>query len=383
VAERSRLDHSLQAEIIERKQANEALRESRDRIEGIYLSVADGIVSADAQQRIVLFNSAAERIFGYSAAEMIGQPLSVLLPERVRPQHEEHMRNFDSTGQTVRRMGTYGLVYGRRRSGEEFPVEAAVSQSGISPNKLFTVILRDITERRQVEQVREQLTRQLELLSERLATVQEDERRNLAYELHEQLGQELATLQIYLETLGTSDGGIEAQRHRGDARALTGQALERVRKLVQDIAPPQLEELGLYAAVNAYCQRQAAAGGWKMHIDAPKPDVRPPRAVERACYRVLQEALSNVLGHAQASEVWVHLHQDAEELELGIRDDGIGFDSSAVGDEHRQVSGWLGLFEMQMRAKQAGGRLQIESSPGAGTEVHAVFPLPVAAVEPV
>lgn len=383
VAERSRFDQSLQAESIERKQAIEALRESRDRLEGIYLSVGDGIVSVDAQQRIVLFNSAAERIFGYSAAEVIGQPLSILLPERFRPQHEDHIRNFDSTRQTIRRMGTYGLVYALRSSGEEFPIEAAVSQSGIPPNKLFTVILRDITERRQAEQMREQLTRQLELHSERLATVQEDERRTIAYELHEQLGQELTTLQIYLGILGTGDGGTQVQLYHGDALALTGQALERVRKLVQDIAPPQLEELGLYAAVNSHCQRQATAGGWKMHIDAPKPDERPPRAVERACFRVLQEALSNVLRHAQASEVWVHLHQDAEELELGIRDNGIGFDSGAVGDGNTQGSGGLGLFGMQMRAKQAGGSLQIKSSPGDGTEVHAVFPLPIAPVEPV
>ncbi len=383
VAERSRLEQSLQAEIISRKQANEALRESRDRLEGIYLSVGDGIVSVDAEQRIVLFNSAAERIFGYSTAEMIGRPLTVLLPERFRPQHGENIRHFDSAGQSKRAMGTYGLVYGLRRSGEEFPVEAAVSQSGIPPNKLFTVILRDITERRRAEQVREQLTRQLELLSERLATVQEDERRSLAYELHEQLGQELSTLQIYLGILGTGDGGTQVQSHHGDALAVTGQALDRVRKLVQEIAPPQLEEFGLYAAVSSHCQRQATAGGWKMHVDAPRPDVRPPRAVERACFRVLQEALANVLRHARASEVWVHLHQDAEELELGIRDDGIGFDTGAVGDANGQGSGGLGLFGMQMRAKQAGGWLQVKSSPGAGTEVRAVFPLPAASVEPV
>jgi PAS domain S-box-containing protein len=383
VAERSRLDQSLQAEIIERKRANEALRESSDRLEGIYLSVGDGIISTDAQQRIVLFNSAAERIFGYSAAEMIGRPFCVLLPARLRTQHEEHIRDFDTARQAIRGKGTYGVVCGLRRSGEEFPIEAAVSQSGIPPNGLFTVILRDITERRQAEQVREQLTRHLELLSERLATVHEDEHRDMAYELHEQLGQELATLQIYLGILGSGDGGTHAQGYRDDALALTRQAIERVRKMVRNIDPSPLEELGLYAAAVAYCRQQTAAAGWKMHIDAPRPDMRPPRAVERACFSVLQEALNNVLRHAQASEVWVHLHQDAEALELGIRDDGIGFDAGAVGDEHGQGSWWLGLFGMQTRVKQAGGRLQIESSPGAGTEVYAVFPLPADADEPV
>ena len=383
VVERSRLEQSVQAEIIKCKQANEALRESKDRLDGIYLSVGEGIISIDAEQRIALFNSAAERIFGYSAAEMIGQPLNVLLPERFRPQHGEQIRNFDSAGQTIRRMGTYGLVYGLRRNGEEFPLEAAVSRSGISPNKLFTVILRDITERRQAEQMREQLMRQLELLSERLATAQEEERRKIAYELHEELGQELTTLKLYLQMLGPGSGGTEAETHHEQALTVAVHATERVRKLVLDLDPPELADFGLHAAVRTYCQRQAVAGGWNLHIDAPKPDVRAPQPVERACFRVLQEGLNNVLNHAQATEVWVNLHQGADELELWIRDNGIGFDRNAVRADKRREGGGLGLFGMQIRAKHVGGSVEIKSTAGAGTEVRAVFPLPVASVEPV
>jgi signal transduction histidine kinase len=314
---------------------------------------------------------------------MIGQPLNVLLPERFRPQHGEQIRNFDSAGQTIRRMGTYGLVYGLRRNGEEFPLEAAVSRSGISPNKLFTVILRDITERRQAEQMREQLMRQLELLSERLATAQEEERRKIAYELHEELGQELTTLKLYLQMLGPGSGGTEAETHHEQALTVAVHATERVRKLVLDLDPPELADFGLHAAVRTYCQRQAVAGGWNLHIDAPKPDVRAPQPVERACFRVLQEGLNNVLNHAQATEVWVNLHQGADELELWIRDNGIGFDRNAVRADKRREGGGLGLFGMQIRAKHVGGSVEIKSTAGAGTEVRAVFPLPVASVEPV
>jgi PAS domain S-box-containing protein len=383
VAERNRLDQSLQGEIIQRKHANDALIESACRLDGIYQSVADGIISVDAQQRIVLFNAAAERIFAYSAAEMIGQPLSLLLPQRFRPQHEEHMRNFDSTGQTIRRMGTYGLVYALRRSGEEFPVEAAVSQSGFPPNKLFTVILRDITERRQAEQMRERLMRQLELLSERFATAQEEERGNIAYELHEELGQELTTLKLYLQMLAPGSGGTGAETPHKEALAVATHATERVRKLVLDLEPRELADFGLHAAVYTYCQRQAAPGGWNLHIDVPTPLVRAPRAVERACFRVLQEALSNVRHHAQATEVWVHVHQGADILELWIRDNGVGFNRDALRDENRRGGGGLGLFGMQIRAKHVGGAVEIKSTAGAGTEVRAVFPLPVAPVEPV
>jgi len=109
--------------------------------EDIIASVSEGIIGVDERQRIVIFNPGAEQIFGRSAAEMTGQPLSALIPERFRALHDEHIRRFAATGETSRAMGKYGLIYGLRANGEEFPVEATVSQSGISPNKLLTVIL--------------------------------------------------------------------------------------------------------------------------------------------------------------------------------------------------------------------------------------------------
>lgn len=375
VAERARLEQSLQAEIVERKQAHDALRESTNRIEGIYQSVGDGIITMDAQQRIVLFNAAAERIFGYTAAEMIGQPLSVLLPERFRSQHEENVRGFGASDQGSRVMGAYRLISGLRSGGVEFPVEASVSQSGDSPGKLFTVILRDITERKQAEQMREQLVRRLEQLSERLTTAQEEERRHIAHELHEELGQELTTLKLYLQMIAPGSAATEAGTPREQAIAAAVHALERIRKLVLDLEPPELAAFGLYAAVRTYCQQQLIEGGWNLHLDAPKPDARAPRNVERACFRVLQEALSNVLHHAKASEVWVTVLQGNDELELTVRDNGTGFFRNGGIDDSPHERGGLGLFGMQIRAKPAGGSVEINSTPGAGTVVRAVFPL--------
>lgn len=383
VAERSRIDQSLQAEVIMRRQASEALRESKDRLEGIYLSVGEGIVTIDTQQRIVLFNSAAERIFGYSAAEVTGQPLSILLPQRFRPQHENHIRRFDASGQSDRTMGKYAVIYGLRASGEEFPLEATLSQSGVSPNKLLTVILRDITERKQAEQVSEQLMRQLESLSEQLATAHEEERGKIAHQLHEELGQELSTLNLYLQMHRPGSTGTEVGTPHERALAVVAHATERVRNLVLDLEPQELVAFGLYAAVRTYSHRQATAGGWNLHIDVPEPYVRVPWPVERTCFRVLQESLRSVLSHGRATEVWVRVHQGADELELWIRDNGIGFDRNAVCEENRREGRGLGLFAMQVRAKQVGGWVEIKSTAGAGTEVRAVFPLPVTSVEPV
>ena len=352
---------------------NLQLQEINGRLEGIYRTVGNGIISVDEKQRIVLFNFAAERIFGYPVADMIGQPLSVLLPERFHKQHEVHLHAFGDSGQSARKMGVYGMIYALRAGGEEFPIEATVSQSGVSPNRLFTVILNDITERRLSEAERERLLKQLQLLSERLAAAQEEERRRIALELHEELGQELATLRLYLMTL-RPNGSPEKLSPFEAALTMTAQALERIRTMTMSISPPALEDLGLQAAVRNYCRDEAAKAGWTLHIDAQNSEPRLPRSVERLCFRLLQEALANVLHHANAREVWVLVRQSGDQLELVVRDDGIGFDLHAVRGDAQEIGG-LGLFEMQVRASRAGGSVEIKSNPGAGTEIRAVFPL--------
>jgi PAS domain S-box-containing protein len=138
-------------DITERRKTEQALRESEDRISGIINSAMDAVISMDDGQRIILFNAAAEKMFGYLAAEVIGRPISLIIPERFRASHEGHIRRFGATGETSRAMGALGAVSGLRRNGEEFPIEASISQLESGGQKLFTVILRDITERKRAE----------------------------------------------------------------------------------------------------------------------------------------------------------------------------------------------------------------------------------------
>ena len=144
------LGRSLQY-AIERHRIAAALRESEMRLSGIIGSAMDGIITVDEQQRITLLNSAAERIFGCRAAEVLGQPLDRLIPERFRAAHAEHIRAFGQTNVTHRMMGELDIIYGRRADGEEFPMEASISQVEVGECKLFTVIHRDITERQRAE----------------------------------------------------------------------------------------------------------------------------------------------------------------------------------------------------------------------------------------
>jgi PAS domain S-box-containing protein len=148
---------SLIEEIQKRKQAEEALRESEERLAGLINSAMDAVIAVDSRQRIVLFNPAAEKMFGCAASDALGNSLDRFIPERHRDAHRGHVENFAQTGVTTRRMGALGALSGVRSNGEEFPIEAAISQLEIRGRKLFTVILRDITERKKAEEQQSRL----------------------------------------------------------------------------------------------------------------------------------------------------------------------------------------------------------------------------------
>lgn len=157
-----RLSTVILRDITERRRADNALEESRRRMEGIVNSAMDALITIDSGQRIILFNPAAERMFEVPAAEALGEHISRFIPPRYRDGHDEHIRRFKETGVTSRRMGALGAISGVRASGEEFPVEASISQTEVAGEQLATVILRDITERRANEEARLLLAREVD-----------------------------------------------------------------------------------------------------------------------------------------------------------------------------------------------------------------------------
>ncbi|RMH04761.1 MAG: PAS domain S-box protein [Nitrospirae bacterium] len=147
---------ALRSEVAELRAVHQQLPQHLHTIElqlaGIIHSAMDAIITIDEDQRVVLFNTAAEQMFGYSRDEALGQPLDQFLPDRFRQVHREHVRMFGETHITNRRMGRLGEISGLRKNGQEFPIEAAISQVTVEGKKLFTVVLRDITERKRAEQ---------------------------------------------------------------------------------------------------------------------------------------------------------------------------------------------------------------------------------------
>ena len=164
VVEREQTERALgrEQQLLERKvRAEHALRVSEERLLGIVSSAMDGIITVNNDQRIVMFNSAAEQIFRCSASEVIGQPIEKFIPERFREIHRQHIHNFGCTGVTSRSMYSPGALFGLRTNGEEFPIEATISQVETVAEKLYTVILRDISARKRVEVILEKAIEKL------------------------------------------------------------------------------------------------------------------------------------------------------------------------------------------------------------------------------
>jgi PAS domain S-box-containing protein len=138
-------------DITDRQQANDTLQQSQIQLSGIIGSAMDAIITLDADQRIVLFNAAAEQMFGVQAGQALGWPVDRFMPERYRSGHGEHVRRFGQSNVTKRSMGALGEIFGLRANGEEFPIEASISQVEAGGRRYYTVILRDITERKQAE----------------------------------------------------------------------------------------------------------------------------------------------------------------------------------------------------------------------------------------
>jgi two-component system sensor histidine kinase UhpB len=357
--------------IRERKLIEDSLRESQEIFRAIVENVGDLVAVLDTDG-CRIYNSPSYLAFFNEEDIRVGTNSF----KEIHPEDRDHIkdvfRRTVATGVGERAEFRFVLKDGSIRHIES---EGRAIHDAEGKVSKVIVVSRDITERKRAERQREQFAARLELLSERLAATQENDRRRIAYDLHEQLGQELTFLKMQLQM--ASSGKNTMEPHFQDALAVAARALERVREMSLDLAPPQLDDLGLHVALRAYCEQQAAAGSLTINVDAVRPEARPPGEVERACFRVLQEALTNVLHHAQAREVWVSLRQSADELTLCVRDNGTGFDVNALPAGEHGAS--LGILSMEQRAKHAGGRLEIRSSPGTGTEVLAVFPLAVTA----
>jgi signal transduction histidine kinase len=218
----------------------------------------------------------------------------------------------------------------------------------------------------------ERSERSLHELSGRLVRAEEGERGRISRELHDQIGQELTALSLDLEQFERR--GTEAPEVVQRSIAAVARLIEQVRDISLILRPPHLDDLGLVAALREHINRYVRPHGIEGYLDAQVNPGRLTSDLEAACFRIAQEAITNVLRHAHARNVWVSVRENGGELVLCVRDDGIGFD---VENAFKQASGGAssGLRNVLDRAQLLGGLTTISSSPGHGTEVQARLPL--------
>ena len=337
------------------------------RLAGLLDAAMDGILSVDEQQTIVLYNRAAEKIFGWPAAEVKGKPLEMLIPQRFRGGHGEQVRRFGATGVSSRRMvGRTGdrMVYGLRASGEEFPIDASISQVDTPEGKLYTVILRDITDRVRAQE-------ELAAFAAEAAGVREQEKTRIARELHDELAQSLTALKmdtIWVRDHLREDPGGAADKLREMLVLLDG-SVASVRRIAADLRPLVLDDLGLAPAIEWLVQNFTQRTGVAAELDVDEElELEEPYAT--AVFRIVQESLANAGKHSRARHVQVRVAREGDEMVLSVRDDGVGF---SLEQPRKPQS--LGIVGLRERAYLLQGRVDIRSAPGAGTVVEARIPV--------
>ena len=249
---------------------------------------------------------------------------------------------------------------------------------GRLPMAIETAIERRISRRQQALSaisLREANDR-LMALSKRIIGVQEEERRNVSRELHDDIGQSLAALKIGLHRLARRSDNAH-QTLFAECIALADDTLGKLRDLSHQLRPPQLDQLGLADALQWLAERQRSTTGLDIRCQFAGLDHRLPVELENACYRIAQEALNNATRHAAAKSIRIRIRVERGDgaLRLTIRDEGSGFDIDSARDKALKT-GSLGLISMEERAQLAGGRIEITTAPGAGTTVQATFALP-------
>jgi len=253
------------------------------------------------------------------------------------------------------------------------------ARTGLPPRgDEFGQLTRSFDQMAQAVEQRELETRRardkMQVLSRRLVEAQETERRRIALELHDEIGQSLTVAELNLQALLRSPSSSGQPARLKESLQVIERVLEQVRNLALNLRPSMLDDLGLESALIWLVKRQGElAGLWtEIHVDPLGRRLDP--SIETECFRVAQEALTNVIRHAKARSVMLELRQDHGRLKLCVRDDGIGFDTAAIrGQAVRGAS--LGLLSMEERAALSGGGVEFISSIGRGTEVHAWFPL--------
>jgi PAS domain S-box-containing protein len=349
---------------------NRGPRFARSHSRDIIHHASEAIISTDQAQTIVLANPSAAAMFATTIEHMQGSPLSDFIQPLPTTADGAPAYFGDGAGRAGRRATDYAVT-GLRASGESFPLEGSISTVVEGGETLNTIILRDITERQIVQDKLSRSHAQLRQLSAALQTVREEERAHIARELHDDLGQLLASLRMDLNLLQQEAPASAAARglmQGMEQNLLT--AIQSLRRIASNLRPRALDEGGLYFALQGLRDEFVQRHGVACTLFADEAELRLDDAASTAIFRIVQEALTNIARHAGATSVTLTLYRLDGQLLVSIRDDGRGI---AAADMEKAQS--LGLIGMRERVLGMQGEMTVSGDEPPGTRIDIVLPI--------
>ncbi len=351
------------------RQVSSDLRISEERYRTLVESSHDLIFCLDSAGQFLYMNQTFMTTLGISAEAMPTLKLSEIVTPGFRTFCNVMLRR------TMRGKAYMGLQLNfRTANDDEIMVEGDILPTSNGEDVMMAqCVFRNITLRRQAEMALRDSNSRLVHLSRRLIHIQEEARRHLSRELHDEIGQRMTVVKMQLQALKYKADLADSAKGIDETIEIVEHTLQQIRSISLDLHPSLLDDMGLVATLRWYLDKQAQWGNFETHFSTNLTE-RLPAEVELVCFRVVQEAVTNVMRHAYANHVHVNLNETPQRVLLTIQDDGIGFDvENAL--EHSAMGASLGLRGMEERVSLANGRLEIESTFGEGTTVRlTVYP---------
>lgn len=348
------------------RELKDALETLQKRLRAVLELAPIALWIADAD-RVVFANRAAARLFGCDADQpLIGRSVYEMLEPCAHAHLRQQMARVlagDNDAEVVR--GTIARADGSRRE-----IEIALAALPDHGRTTVQMVVADVTQRRDEAIELERSRHALRQLSASVVEAREAERRRIARELHDELGQRLTALKMDLSGLAAANGLKDTDEHLAGMLTMLDETVASVRRIAGDLRPLMLDDLGLNAAIEWLATDASRRLGIEIEVQLTEDDSQVDERVAIAVYRMVQEALTNVARHAKASRVEICLKQKGDALVLTVQDDGIGFPARAL-----QREGSYGLLGMRERTRMLGGRFALVTVPGQGGCVVVHLPL--------
>jgi PAS domain S-box-containing protein len=370
-AELEKINEQLRAQISECEYAEAALKESENKYSTLVEDALIGVyINRDG--KIEFANDKFAAIYGYSKNEMIGMDSTMLVHPEDRPLVKE-LREKRLRGEKV---PSEYEIRGLKKNGDTIWVMRSLSLINYQNGPAISGIVQDMTKRRKAEEALRESDKELRILSNQLLSTEEKERKRIARELHDGIGQALSAIKFSVENslreLRKSPDHAEFKSLE-TVIPLTQKTIEEVRHIVKDLRPAILDDLGILATINWFCrefQNVYASIRIKRKIEIQENDI--PSPLKTVIYRILQEALNNVAKHSQADLVHLTLQKTYDGVALTVHDNGTGFDLSEAISLIPSMRGF-GLASMRERAQLSGADFEIKTVAGGGTTIRILW----------